>query len=113
MFYDNYLRICEEKGLSPSRVLTELNISRGSLGRWKTGGKPRNEYKKKIADYLGVTVHDLMCEQTEKEMHPDNTPGVLSTKENILLAMYRSLPADQRSVLLAMIEAALKSQGLL
>jgi len=54
VFYDNYLKICEEKGISPSRVLNDLKISKGSLSNWKNGSDPLNETKKKIAEILGV-----------------------------------------------------------
>lgn len=50
MFYDNFIDLCETAGESPSRVLTALGISKGSLSRWKDGGEPLNETKKKIAD---------------------------------------------------------------
>lgn len=73
MFYDNFMKLCEEKGYSPSRVLTELGISRGSLGRWKDGGMPRNEYKKKIADYLGVSVQELVSGQKEEPCTNEDT----------------------------------------
>lgn len=66
MLYDGFMRICEERGVSPSRVLSELNISRGSLGRWKEGGDALNETKKKIADYFGITIKQLMSGRIEK-----------------------------------------------
>lgn len=55
MFYDSLNGLCEQRGASTSKVLDELKMSRGSLFRWKKGGAPRNEYKKKIADYFGVS----------------------------------------------------------
>lgn len=60
MFYDSFVSLCEDRGVSPSKVLDALGMSRGSLFRWKNGGAPRNEYKKKIADYFGITVPELM-----------------------------------------------------
>ena len=75
MFYDSFTRLCEEKGYSPSKVLDALGISRGGLFRWKNGGEPRNEYKKKIADYFGITVPELMSGKIESapaETEADN-----------------------------------------
>ena len=60
MFYDNYSKICEIKGVSPTRVLNDLKISKSSYGHWKNGGEPLNETKKKIADYFGISVPELM-----------------------------------------------------
>lgn len=113
VFYDTFLSLCEDKGVSPSALLVDLGISKGSLGRWKAGGNPANPTKKKIADYFGITVRELMSPPTEKENHLDDEAEVLTARERILLTMYRSVPKDQRKTLLAMIEAVLKSQGLL
>lgn len=66
MFYDNYLKVCEAKGVSPTRVLDDLGISKSSYGHWKKGGEPLNETKKKIADYFGITVAELMSGEIKK-----------------------------------------------
>lgn len=66
MFYDNYLKVCEDVGVSPTRVLEELGISKSSYGHWKKGGEPLNETKKKIADYFRITVAELMSGEIKK-----------------------------------------------
>lgn len=60
MFYDRFVIVCENAGVSPSKVLTDLDISKGSLSRWKEGGGLTNETKKKLADYFGITIKELM-----------------------------------------------------
>jgi transcriptional regulator with XRE-family HTH domain len=70
VFYDNFLRLCEDRGVSPTRVLTNLGISKGSLSRWRDGGEPLNETKKKIADYFGITVRQLMSGEIENAPTP-------------------------------------------
>jgi transcriptional regulator with XRE-family HTH domain len=59
MFYDNFLSMCENAGVSPSRALTDLKIGKGALKRWREGGEPTNPIAKKLADYFGVTVKEL------------------------------------------------------
>lgn len=49
MFYDNYLKICEERGVAPTRVLVDLGISKSAYGHWKNGGEPSNRTKPKTA----------------------------------------------------------------
>ena len=66
MFYDRFLNLCEKYGVSPSRALTDMGISKGSLSRWKEGGKPLNENKKLIADFFGITVAELLEEPAKK-----------------------------------------------
>lgn len=60
MFINGYDKICKVKGLSPTSVLREIGISKGVYTNWKsTGAEPLNSTKRKIADYLGITVEEL------------------------------------------------------
>lgn len=70
MFYDNFIRLCEEKGISPTRAVVKAGLSKGSLTRWKDGGQPLNEAKAKLAEVLGVSISELR--DGEKEKPTDN-----------------------------------------
>jgi transcriptional regulator with XRE-family HTH domain len=59
MFYNNFLVLCEEYGVSPSSLLDEIGVGKGSLKRWREGGSPTNPTAKKIADYFGISVREL------------------------------------------------------
>lgn len=61
MFYDNLDVLCAERGITVSRLLEILNLSRSSASRWKTKGYlPSRETAKKIADYFGISVQELL-----------------------------------------------------
>jgi transcriptional regulator with XRE-family HTH domain len=111
VFYEKFINLCEKHGVSPSRALTELGISKGSLSRWKEGGKPLNENKKLIADYFGITVAELL-EEPKKRAAAEYGDG-LSDKEAEWLKLYHLIPENRRAEYLAMLEAALKTQGLI
>ena len=111
MFYERFLSLCEKFGVSPSRALTEMGISKGSLSRWKEGGKPLNENKKLIADYFGITVTELL-EAPIKKAAAEIGDG-LNDREAEWLKLYRLIPENRRAEYLAMLEAALKAQGLI
>lgn len=66
MFVDVFEKLCEENGIAPSRVLDNLGITRSAYSRWSKGGSPSNETKKKIADYFGITVSELMSGEIKK-----------------------------------------------
>ena len=51
MFWQNFTRLCEQSGKSPSRVASELEFTVGSVAGWKKGAEPRNSTLKQIADY--------------------------------------------------------------
>lgn len=76
MFYDIFVFWCEQKGVSASKVLTDINMGRSSFTNWKNGSEPSNATKKKIADYFGITVKELTSGETEKapteEVEADN-----------------------------------------
>ena len=59
MFWQNFTRLCEQAGKSPSRVAAELGFTVGSVAGWKKGAEPRNSTLKQIADYFGVPVETL------------------------------------------------------
>lgn len=110
MFYDKFLSLCEVNGISPSRALTDMGISKGSLSRWKEGGKPLNENKKLIADYFGISISELL-DETIKKSAAINGNG-LNEKEEEWLKLFRLIPENRRAEYMAMLEAALKAQGL-
>lgn len=73
MFYDYLDGLCAERGISVSRLLEELGVSKSSASRWKTKGfTPSKPVQKKIADYFGMTVSNFMSgvNDTEKANMP-------------------------------------------
>jgi len=66
VFYNNYLKICDSLGVTPTRVLIKLGISKGNMSNWKNGSEPLNETKKKIADYLHISIEELESGEIKK-----------------------------------------------
>lgn len=60
MTYDNFLKLCNSVGKTPSAVALELGISKSTVSHWK---HQRNEMTAatalKIARYFGITVDEL------------------------------------------------------
>ena len=59
MFYDNYLRLCNRRGISASAAALEMGLSRAAVTGWAQGNTPRDSTLRRIADYFGVTVDEL------------------------------------------------------
>lgn len=56
MFYDKFKQLCDIKGVSPTRAVEEMNLSRTIAVKWrKTGAVPRGKTLKIVADYFGVS----------------------------------------------------------
>lgn len=72
MFYDNYLRLCNSVGKSPSAVALEIGIEKSTVTRWKQGKSQTDANIRKVADYFGVPVSELTG---EKEKAPTPKDG--------------------------------------
>lgn len=97
MFYDNYIRLCNEIKKSPSAVALEIGISKPTVNRWKNGGSPTDATLRKIAEYFGVSAYELK-EGNKKTPTPKGERDYLkwieafenadeSTREAILLLL--------------------------
>ena len=71
MFWEIFVRLCNEKGTKPNPVAKDLGIASGTLTWWKNGRIPSSSTLHKIADYFGVTVEYLLGkEEPQKEKAP-------------------------------------------
>lgn len=73
MFYDGFLRMCNERGTTPTAVIKALSLSTGSIGAWKQGRTPTTNTLKKLADYFRVEVDDFFAAR-ENEVIYDKVP---------------------------------------
>lgn len=59
MFWDNFVLLCNKKGISPNGACAELGLSSAIATKWKNGTVPRDTTLQKIADYFNVSVDFL------------------------------------------------------
>ena len=70
MFYDVFKKLCDDRGINPTRASVEIGFSRGSVSYWKKrylegfDAKPDSYTAEKIADYFDVSVDYLLEERT-------------------------------------------------
>ena len=60
MFYENFIRLCEEKGVSRGAVCQAVGLSDNAWRRWSAGSNPNGKSMKAIADFFGVTPKEMM-----------------------------------------------------
>lgn len=71
MFWENYLQLCNKVGKSANAVAAEIGFkSSGTVKGWKDGKIPYERNLKKIADYFGVTVDDLIGDDSAQKEKP-------------------------------------------
>lgn len=83
MFYENFAFYCTKIGKSESAVAKDVGITSKSVTGWKNGALPRNSTLKKLADYFGITVEELMG--TKKE--PAGMGGLNGVKKQVVELM--------------------------
>lgn len=98
VFYDNYLRLCNSVGKTPSAVALEIGLTKPSVSRWKSGSMPTDATLKRIADYFGITMDELLG----KEKQPAD--GELSGDEKAMLDLFRRASEDSRRLALLALE---------
>ena len=65
--------LCKKKGISIAKLERELGIGNGTVGKWASSS-PTVDNVKKVADYFGVTVDELIAE--EQSRSNDNAENV-------------------------------------
>lgn len=91
-FYNNFVNLCKEKGLKPSRAGIEAGIPKQTVSNWKAGRKPSDTYVAQLADYFGVPVSYFSEEAPETE----KAPMPVDIGEENILRMYRSLSTEEK-----------------
>lgn len=59
MIYEKILQYCREKNISVKKLETETGLANGTIGKWKFSN-PTVANAKLVADYLGITVDELI-----------------------------------------------------
>ncbi len=86
MFYDQFIKLCDEKGVKPTPVLKEIGISTGNLKKWKTGSTVGADILEKLAGYFQVTVDYFFQDDEGKEPEISNDANALTNVYYIMKA---------------------------
>lgn len=91
MFYDNFINLCKRKKIAPSKAAIDAGFSKSLVSKWKASPNtvPTVDVLKKISDYFGITVDELLGKEkqpTEGELHPANKK---------LMELSRTLPPEE------------------
>lgn len=107
MFYENYLRLCNDRGITPSAAAVDMGLTKAANTKWAAGKTPRDATLKKIADYFEVTIPYLMGETDDRGQK--NSPGQVTEAEGAkkaILDLIDGMSDDQLQKLETLIQAA-------
>lgn len=100
---ENIQRICKERGTNPTVAGRESGAGKDLVSNMKRKGtQPSIEKIRLLADYLGVSIYDLLGEIKEPTVQDDG----LTDGEQALLALFRKLSPDQQDMVIRMVQAA-------
>lgn len=107
MFFENYLVYCQKVGKSKTAVAKQIGVTSKSVTGWQNGAIPRNGTLKKLADYFGVTVDDLLADN-KKEPAGD---GELDEDMKEFVELAKKMTPEERSAILTLMKSKEKNSG--
>lgn len=78
--YSSIKRLCEQKGISPTTLCKQLDLSTSMTTRWKNGTIPRGVTLRKLADYFGVSEDEVLGISAI----PQDLPEVVAFRQNFI-----------------------------
>lgn len=106
MFWDNFKKICDEKGVKPTPVLKECGISTGSIGRWQKGSSPYADAVLALAEYLNCST-DILLRGSE---YVNLNVQSITYEETKMIEMFRCLPEQSRDFIYDSIQTAYEKE---
>ena len=113
MFYDKFVQICKSRGVSPSRAAIEAGLSKSTVTKWKTtpDAEPTGAAIKKITEYFGITIAELLSEETEKAPTGSGERDILDEVDLAFYGNYKELSEANKETLRAMARVLLEQEN--
>lgn len=116
MFKQNFIKLCSQKGESPSFVCNKIGISAAAFSQWTDDTIPRKITQQRIADYFGVTVDYLLGKEEKPATESDELNEYLEELKNrsemrMLFSLAKGATKEDVERAVAIIEALKKSEN--
>lgn len=113
MFYDKFVKICESRGISPSRAAIEAGLSKSTVTKWKTtpDAEPTGAAIKKITEYFNITVAELLCETENAPTDEGERKDVLDDVDIAFYGDFKELTDEQKATIRDMVAVMRKRRG--
>lgn len=105
MFYTKFVKLCNERNISPSAAAEEIGLSRAATSKWAIGQTPRKATLLKITEYFGVPEEYFSEEAPETE----ETPAA-SKQTEVFMKMYDMLTPERQLRLYEFLSDLVKEQ---
>ena len=105
MFYDKFVRICKSRSISPSKAAIEAGLSKSTVTKWKTtpDAEPTGAAIKKISEYFGITIAELMGEENDKAPTGNGERDILDDVDVAFYGDFKELNEDEKETVRDMV----------
>lgn len=106
MFYDKFVLICKSRGISPSRAAIEAGLSKSTVTKWKAtpDAEPTGAAIKKITEYFGITISELMGEGVKIAPTETGERDILDEVDIGFYNGYKELDEDDKETIRDMVQ---------
>ena len=72
MFYDHFVQLCKQKGVSTSKAAIDAGLSKSTVTKWKKdpATKPSGNVIDKLCRYFDISVSELLGYEEEEDDRP-------------------------------------------
>lgn len=114
VFKENFVRICNKRGVAPSAILSQCGLNTSTYSRWTDSTVPRRTTLIKLAECLEVSVDDLLADEPPATKMPPAEAGGLDLSaypENIRKCVQAALqiPPEYREEFLRTVEELVRT----
>lgn len=109
MFYDKFVQLCDARGVSPSRAAVEAGLSKSTVSKWKStpDAEPTGAAIKKLTQYFGISIAELMGDAVEKTSTKSNqqppSKDILDEVDIAFYDGYKELSEDDKETVRDMV----------
>lgn len=107
MFWENFMNVCNERGLKPTPVIKAAGLASSSIARWQGGAAPNGDSLINLAKYLNCSIDYLL---TGSDFQKAGSKEV-THEEMKMLEMYRCLPEASQEFIYDSIETAYEKEN--
>lgn len=100
-FWDSYVNLCNEKGLTPTTAMKKMGISTGNISRWQHGGMPSGEMLLVISKFFNRSIDYIL---TGEDFNKNDERRAENTSELSMLLSFRSLPPELQATALSYVK---------
>lgn len=102
MFYDIFLKLCNDRKISPSAAALDMGFTKAANTKWAAGKTPRDATLAKIAEYFNVSVEYLKGETDDRGQKKSPAQMDGAGVDDELRRIWDAASDDERGLILDM-----------